>query len=117
MNPKSSVTSVLGAIHLLIGPVSASSADGGKLFAVVLIGGIWVSQTMVAPELKISASKSNVLISWIVPSQNFVLQQDSDMTMVNFTDMATTPLVNFTILHYEVQVPVAIGNHFYRLKR
>jgi hypothetical protein len=56
-------------------------------------------------------------ISWIVPSTSFVLQQSSDLTATNWTDVPTPPALNFTNLHYEVTASPSLGNRFYRLKQ
>lgn len=96
---------------------AASSADGCKLVAVANGGGIYTWQTSPTPKLNITPSASSLLISWIVPSMPFVLQQNSDLTTPNWTDVITTPILNFTNLHHEVSVPLSSTNRFYRLKR
>ena len=46
----------------------------------------------------------------------FVLQENADLTTANWTDVTTTPVLNFTNLHHEVSVPLPSANRFYRLK-
>src|SRR5205823_8563981 len=76
----------------------ASLSDGGKLVAGV--GGgvgsglIYTSQSAPAPALMIAPSGSNLVFSWTVPSMNFVLQKNSDLTKTNWTDVATPPNLN-----------------------
>lgn len=94
----------------------ASSADGSKLVAVLNGGGIYVSQSTPAPLLNIRPSSGEALISWIVPSMDFVLQQNSDLTTTNWTDVTNTPTLNLTSLQNEVVVSATNGVRFYRLK-
>ena len=58
-----------------------SSADGNELFATAFqsMGGIWAFQTTSTPSMNITQANGNFVLSWIVPSTNFVMQQSSDM--------------------------------------
>ena len=94
----------------------ASSADGGRLVAVVNDGGIWTAQFTVAPLLLIRPSASNLVLSWTVPSLPFVLQENSDLSTTNWTDVPGTPELNFTNLQHQMTLPLPAGNRFYRLK-
>ena len=100
----------------------ASSADGCRLVAVIKTdeygnpGRIYTWQTTPAPALKISSSGSNFLISWIIPSVNFVLQQNPDLAATNWTDVAIIPTLNLTNLEYQVTIPTPAGTMFYRLE-
>lgn len=91
-----------------------SSADGNKLAAAVWAHGIWISQSVPAPQLSIAPSDANAVISWIVPSTNFVMQQSSDLQ--NWADMTNQPVLNLTNLQDEVILPPPGSNVFYRLK-
>jgi hypothetical protein len=93
----------------------ASSADGTKLVAVASGGGIYTLQATPAPTLNVISSTTNLLLSWIVPSQKFVLQQSSDLTAHSWTNVPGSPVLNFTNLHNEVIVPPPTGSVFYRL--
>jgi photosystem II stability/assembly factor-like uncharacterized protein len=103
----------------------SSSADGHKLVAVVgwynpHSGGYWSGpiytlQTAPAPVLMIYRSDGNLLLSWLVPSIKFVLQQNSDLAKTNWTDVRISPTLNYTNLHYEVSLQPEIGPMFYRL--
>jgi len=95
----------------------ASSADGCKLAAVVNGGGIYIWQTTPSPQLNIAPTVGGLRISWIVPSMSFVLQENSDLTTTNWTDVPTLPSLNFTNLHHEITVPLSTTNRFYRLQR
>jgi DNA-binding beta-propeller fold protein YncE len=96
---------------------AAMSADGNEFVASMgnpsIAGGIYVSQTTPVPVLTLSAS-DNTLISWMVPSLNFTLQQSSDLS--NWTDMTNVPVLNFTNLENQVALPSPGGNSFFRLK-
>ena len=101
----------------------ASSADGCKLAAAatgenkpLTGGGIWIAQSTPAPQLNIATSNTSLDLSWIVPSANFGLQQNSDLTTANWTDVTNPPVLNLTNLQNEVILsPTGICG-FYRLK-
>ena len=101
----------------------ASSADGCKLAAAatgenkpLTGGGIWIAQSTLAPQLNIATSNTSLDLSWIVPSANFGLQQNSDLTTANWTDVTNPPVLNLTNLQNEVILsPTGICG-FYRLK-
>lgn len=101
---------------------AAVSADGNRIFVAITSGstlfqsGIYTWQTTLRPELKVIASVSSLLISWIVPSMPFVLQENADLTTTNWTDVITTSILNLTNLHHEVSVPLSSTNRFYRLQ-
>jgi len=95
----------------------ASSADGSKLVAVHVGGGIWTAQSMPSPKLNIDRYGSSLVISWIVPSMHFALQQNSESNTTNWTDVPATPTLNYMHLQHEVSVPTSSAYRFYRLKR
>jgi len=94
----------------------ASSADGSKLVAVANGGGIWTSQSTPVPLLSITPSGTNLVLSWIVPSMDFLLQQNSDLTTTNWMEVTNTPTLNLTNLQNQVTLSSPVGNRFYRLK-
>jgi hypothetical protein len=89
----------------------ASSADGGLLLA-CYPDYVFASQTTVSPQLNI-ASATNALVSWTIPSTNFILQQSSDL--LSWSSMTNTPVLNFTNLQNQVTVPLSASNAFFRL--
>jgi photosystem II stability/assembly factor-like uncharacterized protein len=99
----------------------ASSADGSKLVGsaspgrlFVYFGGIYISQTTPTPWLGIVPLSDNLLLSWLMPSTNFVMQQSSDLS--SWTDVTNAPVLNLTNLQNEVMLPMPAGSGFYRLK-
>ncbi len=100
-----------GAGTFLVGV--ASSADGCKLVAVVHGGGISTWQTTPDPVLNIASSSANLLLSWIVPSQPFLLEESPDLT--NWSAVGLAPTLNYTNLHNELSLPVPPSTRFYRL--
>jgi len=58
----------------------AASADGARLAACVRGGGIFIAQSTLAPKLNMAVAETNLALSWVIPSTNFVLQQSSDCT-------------------------------------
>jgi hypothetical protein len=95
----------------------ASSADGNNLVAVIGGGGIFHAQTTPASALDMVRSDTSAAISWIVPSMDFVLQQNADWTTTNWTDLPTPPVLNLTNLQYQMAIPTTNVRSFYRLKQ
>lgn len=98
----------------------ASSADGNRLVAVVVPdqatnGGIYTAYLTPSPQLAITGQPSaSTLVSWVVPSTHFTLQQSPDLfTWVNVTN---SPVLNLASLQEQVVLPLTAGNAFYRLK-
>jgi photosystem II stability/assembly factor-like uncharacterized protein len=92
----------------------ACSADGAKLFAADSNGGIYTLQTTPHPVLRIIDAGSNLVLSWIIPSLPFVLQQSSGLDG-GWSDIPATPVPDYTNLEYKVSVPEPTGTAFYRL--
>jgi hypothetical protein len=110
----SGATWTTNAVPLLDWNAVALSADGDKLVATVgypLTGPIYVSQTTPVPVLNLSASDN--VISWIIPSLDFTLQQSPDL--LNWTDVTNLPVLNLTTLQNQVTLPPPDGNSFFRL--
>jgi hypothetical protein len=93
----------------------SSSADGNRMVAAANGGGIYTWQTTAQPSLSVVGSASGLLISWILPSQKFVLQQSFDLASTHWTNVPVTPLLNLTNLHNEVTIPAPTDNAFYRV--
>ncbi len=93
------------------------SADGKRIAASTFGGGIYTWQTTPTPVLSFTPSAGSLLISWIVPSLPFVLQENADLTTSAWTDVTATPNLNFTNLHHEVTMPLSSTKRFYRLRR
>ena len=104
----------------------SSSADGTKL---VLIPGGWyggqygtyetglifTSYSTPTPQLNLTSSNNNLAFSWIVPSTNFVLQQNLDLTTTNWVTLTNVPTLNFTNLQDEVTLSPTNSSSFFRL--
>jgi WD40 repeat protein len=93
-----------------------SSADGNRLVAVTYDGGIYTWQTTPTPVLSITPSGSNFVLSWIIPSAPFVLQQTADLATPDWTDVPTPPILNLTNLQNQLAVPLSSSKRFFRLK-
>jgi hypothetical protein len=94
-----------------------SSADGGKLVAAVGYGGgIYTLQTTPAPQLNLASAGHILTVSWIIPSTNFVLQQNLDLTTTNWTEVTNLPALNLTNLQNQVTLSPSNSSSFYRLK-
>jgi len=108
----------------------ASSADGsivvgGARFSSTSLGGTVgtlssasLSSIPPAPSLSIDMSGASPVLSWVVPSTPFGLQQESALSM-NWIDSIALPTLNPTNLHYEMALPQFLlsPQYFYRLKQ
>jgi len=100
----------------------ASSADGSELVAagygsgLAYDGGIWIGRTTPSPQMNIGLTNSNLVLSWLVPSTNFVLQQSSDLSALNWITLTNTPLLNSINLQDYVTVETLCNSAaFFRL--
>jgi hypothetical protein len=104
---------------------AASSADGRELVAVsgVVItsgtssrqGSIYISQVTPSPVLDIYLSSENLVVSWIVPSLKFALNEATDPAKAAWAPVAVAPTINYSNLQYQVTIPKPQGTMFYRL--
>lgn len=100
------------------------SADGANLVAVagsfpwgdVPVPGIYTMRSTPSASLVVTGSADGVNISWLVPSVDLVLEQNSDLGTTNWTEVAATPTLNYADLHYQVSIPPPSGRMFYRLR-
>ena len=79
-------------------------------------GLIYTSQSTPAPLLTSTLSGGNAVLSWIVPSMDFALQQSSDLSTTHWTDVPTAPTLDLTNLQNQMSVSLVVSNRFYRLK-
>jgi hypothetical protein len=93
----------------------ASSADGSKLVAVAGNGGIYTRQETPTPAVNLALSSDGLLLSWTVPSMNFVLQQAPDLISGKWTSVPLIPSLIYSNLQYQVTIPGRQGMMFYRL--
>jgi len=90
-----------------------SSADGSRLLAATIDGGIYTSYSTPAPLLRIARSGTNLSLSWIIPSTNFVMQQSPDLT--SWAGLTNAPGLNLTNLQNEIMLSPSNSSGFYRL--
>jgi hypothetical protein len=100
----------------------ASSADGNNLLVAPIAdqsfnpAPIYISQATTPPQLNLTPSITNLALSWIIPSTNFVLQQNLDLTTTNWVTLTNTPTLNLTNLQNQVILSPSNSSGFYRLK-
>ncbi len=98
---------------------AACSADGSRAIALSYAGGpigpSYFLQVTPTPVMRIASLDAGLLLSWLVPSTNFVLQQNSDLTTSNWTGVPDGPVLNLTNLQYQVTVSPMNSQNFYRL--
>ena len=99
----------------------ASSADGGTLVAAgsesfgSSPGGIYILQTVSVPELNLAPSSNNIALSWLLPSTNFVLQENLDLNTPNWVALTNTPALNFNNLQNQIILSPTNSSGFFRL--
>jgi hypothetical protein len=97
----------------------ACSADGNRFVAVSggwpNGGGIHTARTLAQPVLSIASSGAEILISWIIPSSDFALQQSSDLLSGSWSDVPIAPVPNWSKLRNEVTMRAPAGLAFFRL--
>jgi len=98
---------------------AAMSADGNEIIASIgapsSIGGICVLQTTPRPVLNLTHASGEFILSWIIPSMNFGLQQGLDLS--SWSAVTNFPVLNLTNLQDQVILPPATGSSFFRLKQ
>jgi hypothetical protein len=94
----------------------ASSADGTKVVVAARVDGIYTWHATPAPTLSVTRSGASLLIAWLVPSANFALEQSPDIAPGTWVAADGEPTLNYTNLHYEVDLPAPTGPMFYRLR-
>ena len=92
----------------------ALSADASELFLGSRLT-IFTRQTTPAPLLSIVTSTTNALISWIVPSIPFHLEQSPTLPASTWNSVSSSPQLNFATENYEVSIP-ATNTGFLRLR-
>ena len=93
----------------------ACSADGKELVAMATRpdAGIWISQTMPAPQLNVSGSSNQINFSWVVPSTNMALEQSPDL--MNWAVLTNLPSLNDANLQEQLTLSPSNNTGFYRL--
>jgi hypothetical protein len=100
----------------------AMSADGRRLTGTYVVDP-WPNLRCLAvtlqqppePNLALARSGGGLTLSWMVPSMGFVVQESPALGTNNWTEVAATPVVNYSTLRYEVTIPTPSGTTFYRL--
>jgi hypothetical protein len=104
------------AVPALTWQALASSADGNVVFAAVTNGGIWVRRSTPTPVLKLTPSTQGPLVSWTIPSANFILEQGVSLDSPGWTEFTNPPVLNLTNLQNQLTIPVTNGTALYRLR-
>jgi hypothetical protein len=98
----------------------ASSADGAALWAAGQIfsspsGGIYTSQSVPSPKLSISPAGKSLALAWLLPSTNFLLQQNSNLAAANWASLTNVPALDLNDLQEKVFLSSSNHAGFYRL--
>jgi hypothetical protein len=93
----------------------ALSADGSVCVAVDEFAPrvVVFKSTPPVPVLNIVSTNNNAVLSWIIPSINYALQEDADLTSTNWSDVGGS--LTFTNLQYQETLPISSNQMFYRL--
>ena len=100
------------------------SADGTTVMAAEAFGHIYTLRLPIPSTPRLPPEHRPVLsvapfgsgLSWLVPSSPFVLEENSELTTTNWTDLTPSPVLNFTNLHYELKLSPSSARRFYRLR-
>jgi len=87
--------------------------DGFRFFVAANGGGIYTYQDTPAPILNIAPYGNSRLISWIIPSMDFVLKESADLT--NWSRAGVSPGLNDASLNYQVSLIAPTEPRFYCL--
>jgi hypothetical protein len=110
---------------VVLGITIAPGTPPGQYFGLATLQGgtnIFAADNLASPLFEVSLSpaalgvalsSTNLILSWPSPPGDFVLQQNSDLTMTNWLTVTNAPTV--TNFQEQVVLPVAAGNYFYRL--
>lgn len=93
----------------------AVSADGCEMAVNGYGQGTYMGRLTPSPQLNIQPSDTNMSVSWLIPSTNFVLQQNADLANPIWTPVLIEPTLNFTNLNQQVTLPGNGSNSFFRL--
>jgi hypothetical protein len=91
----------------------ALSADGNKSVIVGSAQYIYALYNPPAPQLNLAPSNSNLALSWLIPSTNFVVQQSPDL--ISWSSITDAPTLNLTNLNNELSLSPTNGSGFFRL--
>jgi hypothetical protein len=101
----------------------ATSADGGKAFLGISYdssynsgGNLYTSFRPLNPYLNVSNSNSDIALSWIVPSTNFVLQQNSNLSATVWVTVTNIPVFDLITLQEKIILQQTGDAAFYRLQ-
>jgi photosystem II stability/assembly factor-like uncharacterized protein len=94
----------------------ASSADGNRLIAVPDFEPVYTSYSPPSPILNIT-SGNGLNLTWLVPSTNFVLQQNFDLTTTNWMSLTNSPTLIFSNLENQVILSPTATSSYYRLAK
>jgi hypothetical protein len=101
-----------------IGSTDESFSFPGNIFgppgSAILAPNFQFQDGIASPILDITLTSNNVVISWSVTYTNLALQENSDLSGTNWTDVTNS--VNVVGGENQVLVSASVGNDFYRLK-
>ncbi len=113
----SGITWVSNQVQSASWTCAAMSADGNEVIVGLgypsTLGGIDVSQTTPSPVLSLVPCGTNFVLSWIIPSTNFVLQQSSDL--ISWNNVTNPSTLNLTNLQNQIIQSPSNDSGFYRL--
>jgi hypothetical protein len=112
----SGLTMISNSAPGLVWQSVASSADGNCVFAAPSGGKIWVRRTAPVPVLALTTSPPGPVLSWVLPSATFVVQQSASLQPPAWTGLSNAPLLNLTNLQYQLLLSPANDSGYYRLR-
>jgi hypothetical protein len=116
VSTNSGATWATGNVSNFVSGIPTTSADGGELLLPANGGFISMCRWIPSPRMNARTVATNVVVSWPVPSTNFVMQQNLNLRTTNWTTLTNVPILNVTHLQDEVTLPVNADVGFYRLR-
>jgi len=111
-----------GGVYLVAGTIGQPDAGAMTGGSYTLQGGFWgvvaAVQTTNAPFLSIEHTTTNsVIISWPAPTTGWQLQENADLTMTSWVNVATVPQEVGGRKQVVAPLPTAPACRFYRLHK
>ena len=100
-----------------LGEPDAGAPMSGGSFSLTggFLAGFAVAQQPGSQTITITYSGGNIVLSWAASATGYVLQESPALVNGNWTDVPQSPVDNGGIR--SVTIPLAPGNHFFRLKK
>lgn len=91
----------------------ASSADGNRVAIATFNNSVYTFYSKPHPKLNLKPVASHLILSWVIPATNLMMQQSADL--VSWANMTNQSTINFTNLQNQIILTPANSIGCYRL--